>query len=580
MSNYQYAFSEVGPYGASLRLLAGTSLDGRVVLDLGCGAGALADPFRSLGALYIGCDLDSRAVAVMAERGFLSRQIDLSSPDLYETLSALVGERQLAAILCLDVLEHLVEPRTALEALAALASDHDEAELVISVPNVGHVDLARQLLVGSWDMTDAGLLDRTHLRFFTEAALTNLMVSTGWYESAREDYPLERTDKHEAFHPAFEQHASLAALTNAIRAGADEYGKINQFVRRYHRGAARDEMQPEVNDEKRPFVSVVIRTLGTRPDSLVDVLCCLGGQTDPDFEIVLVVHGPSVEPVTGLVEAFADDLAGKTRVISCEGGTRSRPANAGILAARGRYVVFLDDDDLVTGNWIEDIRKGAERWPGRVVRWRGVQQRRSRQVDSALATHVATGPFELAFARDFDYLEHVRQNRTPFHCFAFPAALVGMGMRFDETLTVVEDWQFLLRAVAICGVNDVKAVNSVYNIWDHSSSAHDVEAAEWRAMCTKAQMDLDRTPLLLPAGSVRQIDAYIAHHERSSREIRDLKAELKEARRDAAKLTRRVKQLESKHERAERTIQRMRSSTSWRVSAPLRAAAALRKRGR
>ncbi|MEO6091220.1 MAG: methyltransferase domain-containing protein, partial [Umezawaea sp.] len=323
MGNYEFDFNDAGPYGSAVRLLSTSAPEGRVVLDIGCGAGAVSAPLAELGATYVGLDLDEESVAALTKRGVEAHVLDLTRPDLREALDKVVNGRRVAAVLCLDVLEHVTDPKSVLEVLANLAAEQADVELVVSVPNVGHVDLARQLLSGHWDMTDSGLLDRTHVRFFTERTLTELMVSTGWYEAAREDFVLIRSDQGRAGHPLFEPKATLGALVDQVRSGADEHGKVNQFVRRYHRGAVR--VAAAVEGEEQPFLSVVMRTQGKRPDTLVDVLCCLGAQTDLDFEVLMVVHDSSmVAEVRTVVDQFEGNLAQRVAVLPCDGGTRGR----------------------------------------------------------------------------------------------------------------------------------------------------------------------------------------------------------------------------------------------------------------
>ncbi|MFD7652454.1 methyltransferase domain-containing protein [Actinosynnema sp. NPDC059797] len=563
MGNYEFHYNEHGPYGAAVRLLADTDPAGRVVLDLGCGAASVAEPLRARGATYIGLDVDEESVRGLAERGFESHLVDLTQPGLDELLTKILDGRELAAVLCLDVLEHVPDPREVLLRLNAVTERNPAAELVVSIPNVAHLDLARQLLAGHWDLTDSGLLDRTHLRFFTDRTLTELMVSTGWYEAAREDFRLERSDQNEAGHPLFENGATLGMLVRGVRAGADGHGEVNQFVRRYHRGAVR---QPVAAEEGGPFLSVVLRTQGRRPDSLVDVLCCLGAQTDLDFEVVLVVHdSTAARGVTELVDLFEGNLAHRVRVVPCDGGTRSRPANVGLRAATGEYVVFLDDDDFVTANWVENIKAGARSAPGKVIRWWAAEQRRTWHEPGSLAAHTATGPLTPQYATRFDLTRHIRQNETPFHCFSFPRVLVSLGFEFDESLTVCEDWEFLLRAASWCGVHDTEQMTSVYNKWSDKSSSHAVASDEWTAMRTVVHVALDQQPLLLPPGSVRGLDRALERAELAQHRVAALEAEVTAVRQYLA-------QVEQVSANAHHALHELRHSTSWRISAPVRVA--------
>lgn len=93
---------------------------------------------------------------------------------------AQVGREQGAfrTILCLDILEHLVDP------WAVVGQLHKMLEpggvIVASIPNVRHISVVAPLLLkSSWQLQDEGVLDRTHLRFFTESSAVDLMVESG-----------------------------------------------------------------------------------------------------------------------------------------------------------------------------------------------------------------------------------------------------------------------------------------------------------------------------------------------------------------------------------------------------------------
>lgn len=562
MGKYEFRYSDEGPYGATMRLLAGTALTGRVVLDIGCGDAALATVISSRGGTYVGVDVDPDAVAKLTEDGYEAHLLDLTAPELTTRLAALVSGRDLAAVLCLDVLEHVAEPAQVLTAVHEVTTN---AELIASIPHVGHLDLARQLLLGNWRLTETGLLDRTHLRFFTEHSLTELMSRAGWHEAARDDVILAQSDQHVDHHPAFGPHAVLAGFLGRLRAGVDGHGQVNQFVRRYHRGSPRDEHPAPVTTA---FLSVVLRTTGERIDSLTDVLCCLAAQTDLDFEVVLVVHDPDrVETVAHLVDTFEGNLGCRVRLVSCRGGTRARPANLGLAAARGHYVTFLDDDDLVTADWVENFRRGATAHPGCLIRCWAAEQDRAWGRGGELASHAAIGPLRPQYVKDFDFVEHLRQNQTPIHCFAVPTTIYRMGVVFDESLTVCEDWQFLLRAASLCGVHDTRAVTAIYSKFSDRSSAHLVPPADWSTTHSWILMQLDREPLLLPPGSARRLEQVQADADRAA----VLEAELATVR---AELTAYRQVCDDAHQ----AIDELKSSTSWKASAPIRTTAAVGRR--
>ena len=117
--------------------------------------------------------MDPRAAA-LAE----SRLDQVLCGDVFSVLSQLEGQR-FDAVVMNDVLEHLADPQELLRALPALLSEG--GCLVASIPNVRYffnvMDLAWH---GRWEYTDEGILDRTHLRFFTRSSICLLLEECGF----------------------------------------------------------------------------------------------------------------------------------------------------------------------------------------------------------------------------------------------------------------------------------------------------------------------------------------------------------------------------------------------------------------
>lgn len=80
-------------------------------------------------------------------------------------------------ILALDVLEHLREPQVVLSDLRSRLTP--DGAIIVSVPNVSHIRIIRNLARRRFDYADSGILDRTHLRFFTESSTIELMNAAG-----------------------------------------------------------------------------------------------------------------------------------------------------------------------------------------------------------------------------------------------------------------------------------------------------------------------------------------------------------------------------------------------------------------
>jgi trans-aconitate methyltransferase len=153
----------------------------RRLLDVGCGAGATsaAAKARWPGLETIGIEL----VAEIAERArtVLDRVVQGS----VETLDfAAAGIAEVDGVLLGDVLEHMVDPWAFLRRLRSALSP--EATVVASIPNIANLWVIEQLAVGRFQYEPSGLLDRTHLRFFTHASIEELFGQSG-YRIARWD---------------------------------------------------------------------------------------------------------------------------------------------------------------------------------------------------------------------------------------------------------------------------------------------------------------------------------------------------------------------------------------------------------
>lgn len=78
-----------------------------------------------------------------------------------------------------DVLEHMADPWSALE--ATVVHLHPGGTVVASIPNVRNVEVVYPLVTrGTWRYHDQGLLDRTHLRFFTKSSMRDLFEDSGF----------------------------------------------------------------------------------------------------------------------------------------------------------------------------------------------------------------------------------------------------------------------------------------------------------------------------------------------------------------------------------------------------------------
>jgi hypothetical protein len=118
--------------------------------------------------------------------------------DVASLKATLEGIDRVGAVLLIDVLQHQADPQELLSALATWALDHGAPPLVLSVPNVAHVDMALHLLCGQFDVQPAGPLNPANLRFFTEETLQRLVERSGWRLIGRDDLHSLYSEEYEA----------------------------------------------------------------------------------------------------------------------------------------------------------------------------------------------------------------------------------------------------------------------------------------------------------------------------------------------------------------------------------------------
>jgi hypothetical protein len=114
--------------------------------------------------------------AAMAARAAQTYRRVITKP-IEEALPLLADDAGYGTLLLLDVLEHLVDPAAV---LAELAARFPDAQALVSIPNVAHWSLRKELLLGRWNYAQSGLMDETHLRFFTRATARALFENSGW----------------------------------------------------------------------------------------------------------------------------------------------------------------------------------------------------------------------------------------------------------------------------------------------------------------------------------------------------------------------------------------------------------------
>ncbi len=158
-----------------VEFLGGQGTSWASTLDIGCASGALGRELLRTG-LTAACDgIELNAEAAAIARGHL-RQVWSGS---LEAVADRVPWQQYELVMMADVLEHLADPWEAL--LFLHRETAPGCRLMLSVPNVRHYKVVLPLLLkGEFRYTDQGIMDRTHLHFFTRGSLAEMLAECGW----------------------------------------------------------------------------------------------------------------------------------------------------------------------------------------------------------------------------------------------------------------------------------------------------------------------------------------------------------------------------------------------------------------
>jgi 2-polyprenyl-3-methyl-5-hydroxy-6-metoxy-1,4-benzoquinol methylase len=434
----------VSPYGWAYAAVAES---GRV-LDLGCGNAVVAATLAREKSCPVLCvDIEAHPKLRVASDQF--RLLDLASEgtELADTLR----EFQPRYVLLLDVLEHLTQPWELLQRLREAAPQ--ECELLISLPCVSNSNVVLRLLCGDFSYQDSGLLDEGHLRFFTPSTAQRMLARAGW--SLREEASIRLPLVHQEWSAplAAEDAQRYASWTGQVNPGAEAYQVL------YRVGADTASEEDPLRGWVENRVSVVVRSHDPgRHDLLEEALFSLALQRGPALEPIVVLQNPSPEVMAKVRSLLADQpwaspTPWQVHAVQIPAGEDGRAAllNRGMAVATGRYLAFLDDDDLMYQGAYACLVDELER-SGRAIAVGGSRV--------SVFNHEGGHRFVTGKAQPFTpaipptpgqgRIELFTANFVPIHSYVIDRSRLGaFELRFDETYTLLEDYEFLLRLCAV-----------------------------------------------------------------------------------------------------------------------------------
>ena len=174
--NHIYSRNALDPNANdSLAKIARIVTSGCTVLDIGCATGSLGQYlWREKHCLVDGIEVNTFAAAVARPHYRMLWEIDVES----DQLEVALGGRFYDFVICADVLEHLRDPSRVLQRLSQCLLP--SGSLIISIPNVGYMGVLMEIMSGDFRYRERGLLDETHLRFYTGKSFLRLLGTNGY----------------------------------------------------------------------------------------------------------------------------------------------------------------------------------------------------------------------------------------------------------------------------------------------------------------------------------------------------------------------------------------------------------------
>lgn len=342
-----------------------------------------------------------------------------------------------------------------------------------------------------------------------------------------------------------------------------------------------------------PLVSIICRTMNR--NSLQDTLRSVLHQDWPALELVLVDAGNvGADALAGTATKISQSAHVALNIVTV-GATLTRPqaANAGLAAATGQYLLFLDDDDWIAPEHISRLMAAIGTHPAHQVVYSATQKT---DADGVLLDEIIAVPFDRTVLR--------RDNFIPIHAALFAAALRDTGCQFDETLDVYEDWDFWLQCAEQTEFLLTEHVGAFYRMGGDSETmltehqaryqpGHPMADAraklldKWKARWSGAQWNavlglVDQTPLVHSlhqdlGQAHQQLQAAQQTLEQTRQQLNARQEQLSELQSSAEQLTADYQSLQAAHielnlahQALDQGVREILSSFSWRVTAPYR----------
>ncbi len=207
-----------------------------------------------------------------------------------------------------------------------------------------------------------------------------------------------------------------------------------------------------------PLVSIIVRTCG-RPEVLRETLISLRHQTYSNIEVVVVEDGPDCSG-----KMIKEDFSDLNIIYHAMGKNvgRSKAGNTAMELAHGKYLNFLDDDDLFYADHVEVLVRALEKSENRAAYAFAFET--PVQVMSKDPYIYKVYGYNRVHRTKFNKIELCYHNFIPIQCIMFEKGLFDQYGGLDETLDALEDWDLWVRYSLYTDFECVEKTTSIYRV--------------------------------------------------------------------------------------------------------------------
>jgi len=161
-----------------------------VTLDIGCGDGATLEWIKATKRCEKTYGIEISESSYLKAKKILDETLNIN----IEKEKNFFMKKKFDLILVLDVIEHLIDPWKFLNLIKSRLNEG--GSIIISVPNIRHYSILKDLIFfGNWEYSQSGILDRTHLRFFTKKNLKKIFKKEKLNIEILKKYPIDYSGK-------------------------------------------------------------------------------------------------------------------------------------------------------------------------------------------------------------------------------------------------------------------------------------------------------------------------------------------------------------------------------------------------